>query len=176
MIITFCRPGQPLGLQAQCSGSLTSTCAPDLVILFPTRSRWLPSRLNTSVVRRYKLTHPTSGFRSSPLSLQHPSPGEISTTFTSLVCLLYTLRCSTMKFSQILVLYLSLMVAPSVLAVPLPHGDRCSSGNADVRCVGHKDDYGRISNSRLNGESALSELPHRHIPLCLPPDRILSDR
>ena len=81
-----------------------------------------------------------------------------------------------MKFSQILVFYLSLMVVPSALAVPLPHGDRCSSGSTDVRCIGHKDDHGSIPNSRLNGASAFRELPHQHIPLYLPPDYILSDR
>jgi len=65
-----------------------------------------------------------------------------------------------MKFSQILVLYLSLVVAPSALAVPLRFGDRCSSGSADVRCIGHKDDHGGVPNSRLSGVNTLRELSH----------------
>jgi len=73
-----------------------------------------------------------------------------------------------MKFSRILVLYLSLMVVPSAFALPLRHGDRCSSGSVDVRCIGHEDDHGRIPNSRLNGESALRELSHRISPCICP--------
>lgn len=150
-----------LCLRAQCSGH-------DPVISLPPRSRWLPSRLNASVTRHYKLTHPTSGVKPSSLLPQHPSPGEISTTFTSLVYLLYTLRCSTMKFSQIFVLYLSLMVAPSALAVPLRFGDRCSSGSAGVRCIRDNDDHGGISNSLSSGVSTLRELFHRNIPCIYP--------
>jgi len=73
-----------------------------------------------------------------------------------------------MKFSQIFVLYLSLMVAPSALAVPLRFGDRCSSGSADVRCIGQKDDYGGIPNSRLSGVSTSRELFHRNNPCVCP--------
>ncbi|KAF9654439.1 hypothetical protein BDM02DRAFT_3106843 [Thelephora ganbajun] len=61
-----------------------------------------------------------------------------------------------MKFSRILVFYLSAVAAPSVLAVPLRRGDHCYPGSTDVRCVGQKDDQGRTHNHHSNGGNALS--------------------
>ena len=69
-----------------------------------------------------------------------------------------------MKFSRALVLYLSLMVVPSVLAIPLRHSDLCSPGNTDIRCIRHEDDQGRIPNSHLNGGDTLCELQYRNTP------------
>jgi len=80
-----------------------------------------------------------------------------------------------MKFSRVLVLYLSLMVAPSALAAPLWHGGRCSPGSADVRCIGHEDDHGRIPDSHSSARGVMREIPHRPIPLYLAPNRALSD-
>ena len=44
-------PWQPIVVQRS-----TSVCSSDLLVLLPARSRYLPSRLNTSVIRHYKLT------------------------------------------------------------------------------------------------------------------------
>lgn len=75
-----------------------------------------------------------------------------------------------MKFSRILVLYLSVMAAPSALAIPLRHVDRCSLDGTGVRCIGQKDDHGRTSNPSLNGANLSCELQRRHTPMHLTPD------
>lgn len=153
----------PLPKAIQCSMQSQSLTRPRH-LASDSRSRWLPSRLNVSVTRHYKLTHPTSGVKPSFLSLQHPSPGEIPTPLAPLIQLLYTPRSSTMKFSTILVLYLSAMAAPAVLAAPLRHGDRCSSSDAGVRCVGHSDDRALLLDPSFNGGNTFRELSHRHAP------------
>jgi len=61
-----------------------------------------------------------------------------------------------MKFSTILVLYLSAMAASPVLAAPLRHSDRCSPGGADVRCIGHSDEHALLLDPSFNGGNALS--------------------
>ncbi|KAF9787062.1 hypothetical protein BJ322DRAFT_698526 [Thelephora terrestris] len=59
-----------------------------------------------------------------------------------------------MKFSHIIVLYLSAMAAPSVLAAPLRHDNHCSPGTTDVRCVAHTDGRDRTSSLLPSGGSA----------------------
>lgn len=69
-----------------------------------------------------------------------------------------------MKFSRILVLYLSATVAPSVLAAPVHHGNRCSPSDIDVRCIGHSSDHTRVLDPPPNGGNTLREPPYRHTP------------
>ena len=74
-----------------------------------------------------------------------------------------------MKFLHLLVLYLSAAAVPPVLAVPLRHGEHCSPGSADVRCIGHKDNRSRVLNPYPNGGSASRELPRRNYPYTFRP-------
>jgi hypothetical protein len=123
-----------------------------------------PSRLKVSVTRHYKLADQTPGVKPSSLSSRPPSPGEISTPLALLVYLLSTLRSSTMKFSTVLVLYLSATIAPSALAVPLRYGDYCPPGGASVRCIGHSDDHAHPLNASFNGGNTSRESSDRQIP------------
>ena len=67
-----------------------------------------------------------------------------------------------MKFSTILVLYLAAMVAPSALAAPLRHVDRCSPGDAGVRCIGHSDEHALVLDPSFNGGNPSRELQYRY--------------
>ena len=80
-----------------------------------------------------------------------------------------------MKFSTVFVLCLSVMAAPSVLAAPLRHGDRCSPGDAGVRCIGHPDNHALLLDPSFNGGSAPRELLQQPTPLHLTPNRTLPD-
>lgn len=58
-----------------------------------------------------------------------------------------------MKFSHLLVLYLSAMAAPSVLAIPLRHSQHCSPESVDVRCIGHNYGQGSVPSLYPSGGS-----------------------
>lgn len=127
-----------------------------LQALPPARSCWLPFGLKLSAVRHYKLTHP-------PQESNHPffyfNPHLLERFLhLSLRLPICFLPCySIMKFSRILVLYLAAMAAPSVLAVPLRHVDRCSLDSTDVRCIGQKDDHNRAPNPHWSGDNVSCE-------------------
>lgn len=78
-----------------------------------------------------------------------------------------------MKFSRILVLYLSAMTVPSVLAIPLRHVDRCSLASTDVRCIGQRDDHG--PNPYLTGVSVPCEPQYQYTPVRVTPDLTFLD-
>lgn len=123
------------------------------------RPCWLPSGLKSSAIRHYKLTHPPQG--SSHLLFYfntHLLERFLHLSLRSSICFL--LCYSVMKFSHLLVLYLSAMAAPSALAIPLRHADHCSPDSTDIRCIGQKDDHDRTSNPHFSGVNVPRESNH----------------
>ena len=129
----------------------------------------LPSRLKPSVVRHYKGTHPPQG-SNHPFFHFNPHLLERFLRIYPRSSTCFLLRYSIMKFSHILVLYLSAMATPSALAVPLRHGDYCPPGTVDVRCIGHIDNHNTMASPHSSGGSAWRELPHSCTPICLAPN------
>jgi hypothetical protein len=160
-----------IGGAGVCDPQSQSGCAPNPLTSRPIMlaSVQHPSGLKLSAANHYKLTHPPQELTHSFFHFNtHLLERSLHLLLCSSICFL--LGYPTMKFSRILVLYLCAVAAPSVLAIPLRHVDRCSLESTDARCIGQKDDHVHTSNSHLSGVNLPCELQHRHTPMRLTPD------